>query len=111
MDSKVNFKVIIVGGSVSGLTLAHSLHHAGIDFIVLEKGSEIALGGGASIGLQPHGLRILDQMGMFSNILATTKPISEAVFRRPDGTIISRSHFARQIEERSRFTFIGILRS
>jgi FAD dependent monooxygenase len=108
MSPKPDFKVIIVGGSVSGLTLAHCLYHAGIDFIVLEKGSEIAFGGGASIGLQPHGLRILDQMGMYPSILATTKPIHEAVHRRSDGTVKARSHFARQIEERSVFHLFAL---
>lgn len=29
-------KVIIVGGSIAGLTLAHCLHHNSIDFVVLE---------------------------------------------------------------------------
>ncbi|KAI9739989.1 MAG: hypothetical protein M1818_005045 [Claussenomyces sp. TS43310] len=105
------FKVIIVGGSVSGLTLAHCLHHAGIDYIILEKGSEIAFAGGASIGLQPHGLRILDQLGLLPDILATTKPIEEAIFRRTDGTIISKSHFARQIEERHGYPILFFERS
>ena len=93
-------KVIIVGGSVSGLTMAHALHRAGIDYIVLEKGSEIAFNGGASIGLMPHALRIMDQMGMYEDILATTKPTGIATHRHMNGKPFSVSLFSRQILER-----------
>ncbi|KAL2813834.1 hypothetical protein BJX63DRAFT_421036 [Aspergillus granulosus] len=37
-----DFRVIIVGGSIAGLTLNHCLNIAGIDNIVLEKHAEIA---------------------------------------------------------------------
>jgi 2-polyprenyl-6-methoxyphenol hydroxylase-like FAD-dependent oxidoreductase len=58
-----NFKVIIVGGSVSGLTLANMLEKLNIDYVVLESYKTIAPQVGASIGLQANGLRILDQLG------------------------------------------------
>ncbi len=61
-------RVIVVGGSIAGLTLAHCLHHSNIDFVVLEAGKEIAPQVGASIAVFPNGLRILDQLGMFEDI-------------------------------------------
>lgn len=54
-------KVIIVGGSVAGLTLAHCLHHSDIDFVLLEARKEIAPQVGASIVVLPNGARVLDQ--------------------------------------------------
>jgi len=54
-------KVIIVGGSVAGLTLAHCLHHSNIDFVLLEARKEIAPQVGASIVVLPNGARVLDQ--------------------------------------------------
>ena len=46
-------RVVIVGGSVAGLTLAHCLHHNNIDFVVLEAVKEIAPQLGASIVVLP----------------------------------------------------------
>ncbi|KAE8151568.1 hypothetical protein BDV25DRAFT_171339 [Aspergillus avenaceus] len=62
------FKVIIVGGSISGLTLAHCLDRAGIDYVVLEKHHDIHPQLGASIVIFPNGGRILEQLGMFRQI-------------------------------------------
>lgn len=56
-------KVVIVGGSVAGLALANMLERAGIDFVILEAGREIAPQVGASISIQPQMARILDQIG------------------------------------------------
>ncbi|OCK78222.1 FAD/NAD(P)-binding domain-containing protein [Lepidopterella palustris CBS 459.81] len=94
------FKAIIIGGSVSGMTMAHMLERAGIDYIVLERGSEVTFNGGASIGLQPHGLRIMDQMGMYEDILKTTTPMALACHRLPNGKAFARSEFTLEIEER-----------
>ncbi|KAL4877623.1 hypothetical protein BJY04DRAFT_230591 [Aspergillus karnatakaensis] len=87
------FRVIIVGGSIAGLTLAHCLHHANIDHIVLEKRSEIAPQEGASIGLWPNGSRILDQLGLFEDIAGDTgkerEPLSRIHIAYPDGFVFS----------------------
>jgi 2-polyprenyl-6-methoxyphenol hydroxylase-like FAD-dependent oxidoreductase len=66
---KDNFKVVIVGGGVAGLTLAIMLERFDIDYVVLESRSEIAPNAGASIGLFPNGLRILDQIDCYEDIL------------------------------------------
>ena len=46
-----NFRVIIAGAGISGLTLANALQRTGIDFILLEGRNEIAPQVGASIGM------------------------------------------------------------
>ncbi|RGP62628.1 FAD binding domain-containing protein [Fusarium sporotrichioides] len=64
----MGFKVIIVGGSVSGLSLASMLEKFNIDYILLEAHTKIAPQLGASLGLLPAGLRILDQLGCYDKI-------------------------------------------
>lgn len=68
--SKKDFKVIIAGGGIAGLTLANCLERAGISYTLLESRSSIAPQVGASIGILPNGARILDQLGIF-DILRT----------------------------------------
>lgn len=83
------FKVIIVGGSIVGLTLAHCLDHAGIDYVLLEKHEDIQPQLGAFVGIMPNGARILEQLGLHDKVRATSEPItvSRSVF--PDGYIFS----------------------
>ncbi|KAI9655144.1 MAG: hypothetical protein M1821_005627 [Bathelium mastoideum] len=69
-------KVIIVGGSIAGLSLANMLERVGIDFVVLEAYKEIAPQVGASITIWPHFARILDQIGCWSNHGHLHVPIS-----------------------------------
>lgn len=64
----MNFKVIIAGGSVSGLTLANVLEKFEIDYVLLEAHAVIAPQLGASIGLLPSGLQILDQLDCYDKI-------------------------------------------
>ena len=66
--NKEQFHVIIVGGSIAGLTLAHCLHRAGISHVVLEKASEPAPQIGASVGILPNGARVLDQLQLYETI-------------------------------------------
>ncbi|RSM08654.1 hypothetical protein CEP52_004613 [Fusarium oligoseptatum] len=66
----MGFKIVIVGGSVSGLSLANMLEKFDIEYILLEAHSTIAPQLGASIGLLPSGLRILDQLGCYDKIRA-----------------------------------------
>ncbi|KAK1461801.1 FAD binding domain-containing protein [Colletotrichum cuscutae] len=65
----MGFKVIIVGGSVSGLSLANMLERLNVDYTLLEAYPNIAPQVGASIGLLPNGFRILDQLDCFEPIL------------------------------------------
>ncbi|EEY18413.1 FAD dependent monooxygenase [Verticillium alfalfae VaMs.102] len=64
----MGFKVIIVGGSISGLSLANMLEKFDIEYVLLEGHSVIAPQLGASLGLLPSGLRILDQLGCYEKI-------------------------------------------
>ncbi|PWY78296.1 monooxygenase [Aspergillus heteromorphus CBS 117.55] len=79
------FKVIIVGGSIAGLTLAHCLQRAHIEHIILEKGNEIAPQLGASIGLMPNGGRVLEQLDLLADIERVVEPLHQANVIFPDG--------------------------
>ncbi|KAE8365079.1 hypothetical protein BDV27DRAFT_171886 [Aspergillus caelatus] len=69
------FKVVIVGGSIAGLTLAHVLAAYNIDFVVLEAREEIAPNVGASIGFTGNAHRILDQLGVWDELAELATPI------------------------------------
>ncbi|ORY59268.1 uncharacterized protein BCR38DRAFT_351835 [Pseudomassariella vexata] len=60
---KSGFKVIIAGGSVSGLTLANALERAGIDFVLLEK-RDIATDVGQSLFVLPCTSLVHEQLGV-----------------------------------------------
>ena len=56
-------QVVIVGAGIGGLTLALSLHAAGIEAVVFEAVAELKpLGVG--INLLPHAVRELSELGL-----------------------------------------------
>jgi 2-polyprenyl-6-methoxyphenol hydroxylase-like FAD-dependent oxidoreductase len=63
-----NFKVIVVGGGPVGLTAAHALSRAGLDYIVLENRHSVTIDVGASLVLWPQGLRVLAQLGLLDRL-------------------------------------------
>ncbi|CAG7925580.1 unnamed protein product [Penicillium olsonii] len=96
-------RVIIVGGSVAGLTLAHSLLMSNIDFVVLESNCDIAPPVGASIGILPNGARILDQLGLFDAILDATEPMQTSYSWSGAGKLICKTDSPQVIHERHGF--------
>ncbi|PYH93622.1 DUF747-domain-containing protein [Aspergillus ellipticus CBS 707.79] len=82
-------RVLIAGAGVAGLALALMLEKHGIDCLVLEAYSDIVATVGAGICLVPNGLRILDQLGCYEDLLDRTKnPVDQLNFRKPDGEIL-----------------------
>lgn len=64
----VHVTVGIIGGGVAGLALARMLELAGISYCLWEAHRDFAPAAGASLGLNPNGLRILDQLGLIDRI-------------------------------------------
>ena len=62
------FKVIVVGGGPVGLTAAHALSRAKIDFVLLERRPSPVIDAGSNLVLNPTGLRALDQLGLGSSL-------------------------------------------
>ncbi|KAL8722761.1 MAG: hypothetical protein Q9225_000822 [Loekoesia sp. 1 TL-2023] len=84
-EIKGTFRVIIVGGSIAGLVLAHCLEKAGIDYVVLEQHHEIAPQIGASVGIMPNGARILDQLSLLDAVEREIEPLVMNHICYPDG--------------------------
>nr|K2QVI4.2 RecName: Full=FAD-dependent monooxygenase dpmpE; AltName: Full=Diterpenoid pyrone biosynthesis cluster protein E; Flags: Precursor [Macrophomina phaseolina MS6] len=100
-SSKGGFKVLIIGGSVTGLTLAHSLDKMGVDYRLLEKRKEIAPQEGASIGILPNGARILDQLGLYNAIEQSAIALGTSDVYFPDGFHFTSSYPKRMHDRRS----------
>src|SRR4051812_21422829 len=68
--------ILIIGGGIGGLTLALSLHQAGIPCRVYEAAPEIkALGVG--INLLPHAMREYTELGLQENLAAVAVETKE----------------------------------
>ena len=92
MSSPKDFKVVIAGGGIAGLVLANMLEQFDLDYILLEAHSEIAPPVGASIGMFPNGLRILDQIGCYEpirEIFGDQVPYNVTYTRNEKGEVIA----------------------
>lgn len=88
MGIKSDFRVIIGGGGITGLTLANMLQLYGIDFVLLESNPDVTPEGHASTNLLPHGNRILDQLDLYNKLLALALPVDWLHFRDEFGEVI-----------------------
>ncbi|POR31659.1 FAD-dependent monooxygenase [Tolypocladium paradoxum] len=111
-----DFKVLIIGGSVAGLTLALCLEKLEISFEILEQSEDISPQVGASIGIMPNGALILDQLGIFEAVESVIEPLEFARIRFPDGFFFQsqypskiRSHFGYPLSFLERQKFLEIL--
>ena len=79
--------ILIVGGGVGGLTLALSLHQAGLRCRVFEAAPEIRpLGVG--INLLPHGTRELTELGLQQRLAERAVETREVCFYNRYGQLI-----------------------
>lgn len=83
-----NFRVIIVGGGLAGLTLANALEQAGVQYVLLEARDDLAPNVGASMGIMSNGSRILDQLGCYDAIAELAYGIKWAGDHRETGHLI-----------------------
>ena len=94
------FRVIVVGAGIAGLTASHCLQNAGIEHVVFERRSEIALPEGASIAIYPHGARILHQIGCLDAVKHACTPCDRWFSRRPDGKAIMNNGFFHHVKQK-----------
>jgi FAD dependent monooxygenase len=84
-------RVLIAGGSITGLSLALMLDNAEIDFTLLEARESVTPQVGAGVAINPNGFRILDQLGTYDDFMTVGKtPLEYAKNWWPDGTLHSR---------------------
>ncbi len=85
-------RVIIGGGSITGLCVALMLEKVGIDFVVLEAYDSITPEAGAGIVCNANGFRILDQLGAYDDVMkAAMAPVQELNNWWPNGDLHSRN--------------------
>lgn len=96
--SSNRFKVLIAGGSLVGLGLALAFERAGIDYELFEKG-EFAPQLGASIGIHPHTIRILEQLGVWADIEKQVVPLQNRNHYDENGCCFEKSHVLEQIQK------------
>lgn len=72
-------EVLIVGAGIGGLTLALSLHAAGISCRLYEAVSEIEPLG-AGVNVLPHAVRVLDGLGLMDQLAAAGVTTKESIF-------------------------------
>jgi 2-polyprenyl-6-methoxyphenol hydroxylase-like FAD-dependent oxidoreductase len=66
----MQFRVLIVGAGPAGLIAAHALHQAGINFTILERRPDATPQLGGTVGIFPHSVRILKQLGLMQPLEA-----------------------------------------
>jgi 2-polyprenyl-6-methoxyphenol hydroxylase-like FAD-dependent oxidoreductase len=82
-------RVVIVGAGIGGLTLALSLHRAGIEAMVCEAAGELKpLGVG--INLLPHAVRELTELGLAGDLAAIAIPTEALIYANKHGQEIWR---------------------
>lgn len=82
-----SFRVIIVGAGPNGL--AHALHQAGIDYIVLERSQTILTSDnndGPGLILWPNSARIFDQLGLLRRVHNLSCSMRARQIYHADGT-------------------------
>ncbi|KAL4812982.1 hypothetical protein BDW67DRAFT_188103 [Aspergillus spinulosporus] len=107
---KGRFMILIAGGSLVGLSLALALESAGIDYELFEKG-DFAPQLGASIGLHPHALRILDQLGLRQDLERAVVPLRDRLHYDGHGHCFEESHVLAEINKILRRPIIFMERS
>ena len=90
-------KIVVVGGGPVGITVAHALTRAGIDFVLLESRPSIVMAAGASLVMSQIGLRALSQFGVLPAIEKVSSPLS--ICKRFD-------HQGRTIGDAKLFTYL-----
>lgn len=90
-DNKTtSYRIIIVGGGISGLLCAIGLQQGHYQVIVLENSPSLQTIGG-SLVIPPSAAQVLDQFGVWGRILAADNARNiHAAFRYADGRVLEK---------------------
>ncbi|OGM42601.1 hypothetical protein ABOM_009605 [Aspergillus bombycis] len=104
-------RVIIIGCSVAGLTLAHALAKRQIDYTILEAHDCLPLPfTGNAFTLLPNGSRILAQLGVWEEIAAASDTIHSHSTFLEDGRLLGRIDVERLLSMRHGYNLAVIPR-
>ncbi|KAK4451152.1 hypothetical protein QBC34DRAFT_401438 [Podospora aff. communis PSN243] len=93
MEKPANFKVIVIGVGPVGLTTAHILAKASIDFVVLERRETVHPDEGAGIAVGPTTYRLLDQLDLLNAFEEIATPIETKNVMTRDGQLYNSYEF------------------
>lgn len=79
------FRVIIVGAGPVGLTMAHCLRLAGVDYVLCEQRAEVEDRSGAGLSVMPHVARLFHQLGVLDEARRHAAPLRTTAHLREDG--------------------------
>ncbi|KAI1130861.1 FAD/NAD(P)-binding domain-containing protein [Nemania abortiva] len=105
------FRVIVIGAGPIGLFMAHALHAAKIDCVVLEQRSSIISNPGASIVIWPHGCRLLDQLGLFATLREQSTPMKIRTNLLENGRVILSYPMWQLLQEHHGYPSLTLARS
>ncbi len=88
-------KVLIVGGGISGLTLAAALGQRGHAVDLVEIKPALEDGGGVGLSLVSNALRALDAIGIADQCVAQGVPADSMAMLRPDGNLLFENPLPR----------------
>ncbi|CAI4213536.1 unnamed protein product [Parascedosporium putredinis] len=101
-------RVIIIGAGPAGLALGHALTQAGIDdFVILERRQKVVEATGAGLGLWPHAVRILDQLGngLFEAAEKIVPKMKKSVRLGNEGGLVLATDLFAHVEENHGYAF------
>ncbi|QSZ36226.1 hypothetical protein DSL72_007352 [Monilinia vaccinii-corymbosi] len=101
------FRVIIVGAGPVGLYIAHALSLAAIPFVVLEQQASITNTGGQLIFTWPQTMRLLDQIGLYTQL----KEVGVEIYEKKrvyggDGHVMTSTRFWQDMKENHAYPFL-----
>src|SRR5579862_6833835 len=83
-------RTLIIGGGISGLTLAIALRRVGIEVEVAEIKHDLTQQSGVGLSLQGNCLAALARLGLADACLEQGMPSNFINLRRPDGELLAR---------------------
>ena len=92
-------KALIIGAGVGGPVLALWLQKIGLEVVVAEARSSLALTEGAVLGVAPNGMGVLDALGIAGAIARRGHPCRAFTFSNAAGRAIGR--IDRSADERA----------
>jgi 2-polyprenyl-6-methoxyphenol hydroxylase-like FAD-dependent oxidoreductase len=94
------FTVIIVGAGPVGLSAAHALRLANIDFLVLEKRQSVVIDVGASIAVGPASMRVIHQFGLLESLLDVSHRSERKKALTIDGRVVKDASYYHHLKEK-----------
>ncbi|KAH8128209.1 hypothetical protein ACSS6W_010986 [Trichoderma asperelloides] len=108
--SAPKFKVIIAGAGPVGLSAAHALRLANIDFLVLEKRQNVVIDVGASLAVGPASMRVMHQLGLLESLLEASHKSERRKALTIDGRLVKDTPFYHHLKNNTGSTSIAFNR-